>query len=260
MILDEIAEKSRQRVIQQKEHEPLEKMKQRAEAITHERYGCFRDALLEPGMSFICEVKKSSPSKGVIAETFPYLDIAREYEKAGASAISILTEPDYFQGSNDYLQQIRQQTMLPLLRKDFVVDPYQIYEAKVLGADAVLLICAILEPDTLRNYLRLCRQLGLEALVEAHDEQEIQMALQAGSEIIGVNNRNLKDFSVDIGNSVKLRRMVPSSIAFIAESGMKTREDIAQLEEADVNGVLIGETLMRSSDKKAMLRCLKGIT
>lgn len=259
MILDEIAEKSRQRVLQLKEYEPLEKLMQKAETMSHDRFGCFREALLESGMSFICEVKKASPSKGVIAEDFPYLDFANDYERAGASAISILTEPYYFLGSNAYLQQIRQQTYLPLLRKDFTVDPYQIYEAKILGADAILLICAILKQDTLQAYLELCYQLGLEALVEAHDELEIQMAIQAGASIIGVNNRNLKDFSVDIRNSIALRQLVPSNIAFIAESGMKTREDIAQLEQANVNGVLIGETLMRSADKKAMLQYLKGI-
>ena len=250
MILKEIA---------QKKQIPLEKLKQQAEAMDCGRFGCFKKALAEPGMSFICEVKKASPSKGIIAAEFPYLEIARQYAEAGASAISILTEPYYFQGSNAYLQQIRHITELPLLRKDFTVDAYMIYEAKIIGADAVLLICSLLEKEILEQYLQLCRQLGLEALVEAHDEQEIAMALNAGAEIIGVNNRNLKDFTVDIGNSMRLRKMVPEHVAFVAESGMKTREDIAQLEEAHVNGVLIGETLMRSADKKQMLQQLKGL-
>ena len=259
MILEEIAEKTRQRVAAQKKQIPLEQLKQQAEAMPCERFGCFQKALTEPGMSFICEVKKASPSKGVIAAEFPYLEIARQYDAAGASAISILTEPYYFQGSNAYLQQIRHITELPLLRKDFTVDAYMLYEAKVIGADAVLLICALLEKEALEQYLQLCRQLGLEALVEAHDEKEMAMALEAGAEIIGVNNRNLKDFTVDIGNSMRLRQMVPENIAFVAESGMKTREDIAQLEEAHVNGVLIGETLMRSENKKQMLQQLKGL-
>lgn len=259
MILEEIAEKTRQRVAAQKKQIPLEQLKQQAEAMPCERFGCFKKALTEPGMSFICEVKKASPSKGVIAAEFPYLEIARQYDAAGASAISILTEPYYFQGSNAYLQQIRHITELPLLRKDFTVDAYMLYEAKVIGADAVLLICALLEKEALEQYLQLCRQLGLEALVEAHDEKEMAMALEAGAEIIGVNNRNLKDFTVDIGNSMRLRQMVPENIAFVAESGMKTRADIAQLEEAHVNGVLIGETLMRSENKKQMLQQLKGL-
>lgn len=259
MILEEIAEKTRQRVAAQKKQIPLEQLKRQAEAMPCERFGCFQKALTEPGMSFICEVKKASPSKGVIAAEFPYLEIARQYDAAGASAISILTEPYYFQGSNAYLQQIRHITELPLLRKDFTVDAYMLYEAKVIGADAVLLICALLEKEALEQYLQLCRQLGLEALVEAHDEKEMAMALEAGAEIIGVNNRNLKDFTVDIGNSMRLRQMVPEHIAFVAESGMKTRADIAQLEEAHVNGVLIGETLMRSENKKQMLQQLKGL-
>lgn len=259
MILEEIAEKTRQRVAAQKKQIPLENLKQQAEAMDCGRFGYFKKALSEPGMSFICEVKKASPSKGVIAAEFPYLEIARQYDEAGANAISILTEPYYFQGSNAYLQQIRAITELPLLRKDFTVDAYMIYEAKIIGADAVLLICSLLEKETLRQYLQLCRQLGLEALVEAHDEKEIAMALATGAEIIGVNNRNLKDFTIDIGNSIRLRQMVPEQVVFVAESGMKNRADIAQLEEAHVNGVLIGETLMRSADKKRMLQQLKGL-
>jgi indole-3-glycerol phosphate synthase len=260
MILQEIAAKTRQRVAEQKACVPLAQLKMQAENMDCSRFGCFRQALLQPGMSFICEVKKASPSKGVIAADFPYQDIARQYDAAGASAISILTEPHYFQGSDDYLRQIRQLTDLPLLRKDFTVDDYMIYEAKTLGADAVLLICALLDSATLQQYLQLCQQLGLEALVEAHDEAEVQMALQAGARIIGVNNRNLKDFTVDIGNSIRLRKLVPENVVFVAESGMKTRADIAQLEAAQVNGVLIGETLMRSDDKKQMLQQLKGLS
>ena len=192
----------------------------------------------------------------MIAENFPYLEIAKEYEEAGAGAISCLTEPKYFQGKNEYLQKITENVKIPVLRKDFTVDEYMIYEAKVLGASAVLLICAILDMDTICRYIKICDQLGLSALVEVHDEEEMESAIEAGARVIGVNNRNLKDFTVDIGNSLRLRSQAPEEILFVAESGIKTAEDIRKLKEAKVNGVLIGETLMRSPDKKA---CLKGL-
>ena len=219
----------------------------------------FLQALQKDGMSYICEVKKASPSKGLIAPDFPYLAIAQEYEQAGASAISCLTEPFYFQGSDQYLKEIAATVQIPVLRKDFTVDEYMIYEARLLGASAVLLICALLPEETIREYIRICDSLGLSALVEAHDEEEIAMALRAGARIIGVNNRNLKDFTVDVHNSERLRSLVPPSVLFVAESGIKTAEDIGVLRKAGVNGVLIGETLMRSPDKKAVLDTLKGI-
>lgn len=219
----------------------------------------FEAALAAEGISFICEVKKASPSKGIIAQEFPYLQIAKEYEAAGAAAISCLTEPYWFLGKDVYLQEIASQVRIPVLRKDFTVDEYMIYEAKLLGASAVLLICALLPEETIREYIRICDSLGLSALVEAHDEEEIAMALRAGARIIGVNNRNLKDFTVDVHNSERLRSLVPPSVLFVAESGIKTAEDIGVLRKAGVNGVLIGETLMRSQDKKAMLDTLKGI-
>lgn len=218
----------------------------------------FEKALSKDGMSFICEVKKASPSKGVIAEHFPYREVAGEYEKAGADAISVLTEPYYFRGSDEYLREIREAVNIPLLRKDFTVDEYMIYQAKLIGADAVLLICAILSDMQLQEYAGLAHDLGLSALVEAHDEEEVGRALKSGAGIVGVNNRNLKDFTVDITNSVRLRRLVPKEVLFVSESGMKTREDIARLEENGTNAVLIGETLMRSADKAAMLRQLSG--
>ena len=203
-------------------------------------------------------MKKASPSKGVIAEDFPYEEIAAEYEAAGADAISILTEPYYFKGSDGYLEAIRRRVQIPLLRKDFTVDEYMLYQAKLLGADAVLLICAILSGEQLKEYAGIADELGLSALVEAHDEREIEMALAANARIIGVNNRNLKDFSVDINNSVRLRQMVPSNVLFVSESGMKSRADIRRLEENGTDAVLIGETFMRSSDKAGMLRELAG--
>ena len=209
-------------------------------------------------LSFICEVKKASPSKGVIAEDFPYLSIAKDYEAAGASAISCLTEPYYFQGSDQYLKEITDTVSIPVLRKDFTVDAYQIYEAKLLGASAVLLICAILTEEQLKEYGAIAESLGLSALVEAHDEEEVQMALRSGAKIIGVNNRDLRNFTVDIHNSVRLRKLVPEEILFISESGIKTAADIAVLKENGTNGVLIGETLMRSSHKKEELETLNG--
>ena len=219
----------------------------------------FEKALAEGDISFICECKKASPSKGLIAEEFPYVEIAREYERAGASCISVLTEPKWFLGSDRYLQEITEAVSIPCIRKDFTVDEYMIYEARLLGASAVLLICALLPEETIREYIGICDSLGLSALVEAHDEEEIAMALRAGARIIGVNNRNLKDFTVDVHNSERLRSLVPPSVLFVAESGIKTAEDIGVLRKAGVNGVLIGETLMRSPDKKAVLDTLKGI-
>ena len=258
MILEEIAAKTKERIEAKKRECPPAEVRAAARAMDCSTGFPFEMALAKPGMSFICEVKKASPSKGVIAEHFPYVEIGREYEKAGADAMSILTEPFYFQGSNDYLSAIRKEVSIPLLRKDFTVDEYMLYEAKKIGADAVLLICAILSQTQLEEYAGIARDLGLSALVEAHDGQEVQMALKANARIIGVNNRNLKDFTVDISNSVRLRELVPRDILFVSESGMKTRADIVKLEENGTNAVLIGETFMRSSDKAGMLRELKG--
>ncbi len=218
----------------------------------------FEATLKRHGMSFICEVKKASPSKGVIAEDFQHIDIARDYEQAGADAISVLTEPEFFFGSSEHLCEIKKYVGVPLLRKDFIIDDYQLYESKLLGADAVLLICALLDTETLRQCLSICDELGLSALVEAHDAAEVRSALTAGARIIGVNNRNLKTFEVDIHNCVQLRPLVPKDILFVAESGIKTAEDVEILRETGVDAVLIGETLMRSTDRKAALRELKG--
>ena len=258
MILDEIAAKTKIRVEKAKKKVSPEQMKRLAESQNPDTGFPFEKALAKSGVSFICEVKKASPSKGIIAEEFDYLSIAREYERAGADAISVLTEPDYFLGDITYLEEIHKQVGTPLLRKDFVIDEYMIYEAKASGASVVLLICALLEENVIRDYIRICDSLGLSALVEAHDEEEIQKAVRAGARIIGVNNRNLKDFTVDIHNGIRLRKCVPENILFVAESGIKTREDIMELEKGNVNAVLIGETFMRSEDKKAMLNQLKG--
>ncbi len=208
-------------------------------------------------IAFICEVKKASPSKGIIAEDFPYLEIAKEYVAAGADAISVLTEPEFFKGSNQYLTEISNAVPIPVLRKDFTVDEYQIYEAKLIGADAVLLICALLDTETIKKYLRLCNELGLSALVEAHTEEEIISAKEAGARVIGVNNRNLQTFEVDLNNSVRLRNKVSKDTIYVAESGIKTPQDMRVLKNAGVNAVLIGETLMRSPNKKDQLDQLR---
>ena len=218
----------------------------------------FEKRLREPGLSFICEVKRASPSKGLIAEDFPYTDIALDYESAGADAVSVLTEPEYFKGSDQILREIRDTVTLPLLRKDFTVDPFQIEQARALGADAVLLICAILTPRQLREYMAVADSFGLSCLVEAHDENELKTALDAGARMVGVNNRDLRTFEVDITTSVRLRGLAPKDVIFVAESGIKTPADVALLREHGVNAALVGETLMRAPDKKEALQSLRG--
>ena len=258
MILDEIAAAAKVRIEQDKNNITFDTMKHLAQAINQNTGFPFEKAITEKGIHFICEVKKASPSKGIIAEDFPYTEIARDYEEAGASCISVLTEPDFFKGSDVYLTEIKQLVSIPVLRKDFILDPYQIYQAKVIGADCILLIASLLPEDTIREYIKLCDSLGLSALVEAHDEREIASAVLAGARMIGVNNRNLKTFEVDISNSERLRKLVPEHILFVAESGIKSCSDIEQLRNAKVNAVLIGETLMKSPDKKKMLQELRG--
>lgn len=265
MILDKIAESAKKRIAEKKQKISFEEMQSTAVRKAAEEKNTqggflfpFEKALRGNDISFICEVKKASPSKGIIAEHFPYLEIARDYERAGAAAISCLTEPEYFLGSDRYLEEIAGKVRIPVLRKDFTVDSYQIYEAKMLGASAVLLICAILEDEQLKKYMEIADSLGLSALVEAHDEREISRALSGGARIVGVNNRNLKDFTVNVENSLNLRKYVPEDVLFVAESGIRTAEDIEKLREGNVQAVLIGETLMRCGDKKAMLKELRG--
>ena len=261
-ILNEIAEYTKVRIDAEKKNIPLSEVRELAEKLAKSDITApfrFEKALKDAApMAFICECKKASPSKGLIAEQFPYVDIAKDYEAAGATAISVLTEPKWFLGSDRYLEEISESVKIPCLRKDFTIDPYMIYQAKSFGASAVLLICALLSTEELKEYIAVADSLGLSQIVEAHDEYEIESAMDAGARIIGVNNRNLKDFTVDINNSGKLRSMVPESILFVAESGIKTREDVAKLESIGVNAVLIGETLMRAADKKAMLDTLRG--
>ena len=258
-ILDELASYARERVKLKKEEKSLEEVKAKALSLPRGNFA-FEKALKKDDIAFICECKKASPSKGLIAPDFPYLQIAKEYEAAGGDCISVLTEPKWFLGSDQYLEEITQAVNIPCIRKDFTIDPYMIYEAKLLGASAVLLICAILSKDELREYKAVADELGLTALVEAHDAHEVETALDIGARVIGVNNRNLKDFSVNTDNSKKLREMIPEDVVFVSESGVKTPEDIAKLREIGADAVLIGETLMRAEDKKMMLAKLKGQT
>ena len=256
-ILDKLAEHAKERVEAAKKVLSLEDARRRALELSKGGFE-FEKALKKDDIAFICECKKASPSNGVIAEVFPYLDIAKDYEAAGADCISVLTEPKWFLGSDEYLREIAENVSIPCIRKDFTVDEYMIYEAKLLGAKAVLLICSILTAEQIKKYIGICDELGMSALVEAHDEAELRTAVACGARIIGVNNRNLKDFSVDTGNSRRLRELAPSDVSFVSESGVQSAEDIRLLREAGVNAVLIGETLMRASDKKAKLAELKG--
>lgn len=251
-ILNTIAENTELRYAEIIKSKPLSEVKAKALSLPKGNFE-FENVLNGSDLSFICEVKKASPSKGIIAKDFPYLDIAMEYEKAGAAAISCLTEPKWFLGSDEYLKEIAKAVKIPVLRKDFTVCDYQIYESKLLGADAILLICALLDSETIKEYISVCDSLGISALVEAHNENEINSALSAGARIIGVNNRNLKDFSVDVNNSNRYRSMIPNDIIFVSESGIKNHSDIKVLQNNGTNAVLIGEALMRASNKKQML-------
>ena len=260
-ILEKIAEHTRIRVSEAAAKVPEELLRDKAyEKLVsgNGRVPSFTDALARPGMSFICECKKASPSKGIIAEDFPYLDIARDYEAAGASAISVLTEPEWFKGSLSYAEEIASTVSIPVLRKDFTVSPYMIYEAYLAGASAVLLICSLLDEKTLAKYRTLAEDLGLAALVETHDEDEVKMAIDAGASIIGVNNRNLRTFEVNAANCLRLRDKVPDGILFVAESGINSHDDIKLLNDNKVDAVLIGEAMMKSPDKKAFLAELRG--
>jgi len=270
-ILDEIAEKTKSRVETAKKTAPFDQVRKKAIALADKsgsrEWGVgsvkeasrlpFEKAVAEPGLSFICEVKKASPSKGVIAEDFPYLQIALDYESAGASAISVLTEPDYFLGSDQYLKEIADAVAIPTLRKDFVIDPYQIYEAKILGAKAVLLICALLDGPTLAEYIKTADETGLSALVEIHNEAEAEQAVRAGAKIIGINNRDLKTFRVDLAVTAGLRSLLPAGVLAVAESGIKSPEDIRAVSAIGIDAVLIGESMMRAPDKRQFLAELK---
>ena len=256
-ILDQLAEHARQRVAVARMISPMEDIRREALLLPNGDFP-FERALSGDDLAFICECKRASPSKGMIAPEFPYLDIAKDYEAAGAEAISVLTEPKWFLGSDDYLREIAASVAIPCLRKDFTVDEYMLYQAKLLGASAALLICAILDGAELMDYIQICDGLGLSALVEAHDEAEVEMALKAGAKIIGVNNRNLNDFTVDTGNSRRLRAMIPRNILFVSESGVKDAADVQAARAMGADAVLVGEALMRATDKRAKLAELRG--
>lgn len=258
MILDDLAAYARLRVARDKEKIPLDIIKKSAEKMNHGDF-CFEQALKKQGLSFICEVKRASPSKGIIDEKFDYLQIASDYQNIGADCVSCLTEPKWFLGSDEIFCDIRKKINLPMIRKDFTVDKYQLYQAKCMGADAVLLICAILDTGTIKEYLEICDNLGLSALVETHNEKEIESAVTAGARIIGVNNRNLGDFSVDIKNAERLRSLVPKTAVFVAESGVKTAEDVKAVYQSGADAVLIGEAMMKSDNKRELLQSFKRV-
>ncbi|KZX14811.1 indole-3-glycerol phosphate synthase [Methanobrevibacter cuticularis] len=265
MILDKIVKTTKDRIEEKKKKLPIEKLIAEIEAKNRnmdeisDKPFPFENALKSDDISLICEIKRASPSKGIISDDFNYLEIAKEYEKGGASAISILTEPYFFKGHDKYISEISSHVTIPILRKDFVIDHYMIYEAKLLGASAILLICSILSKDQLNEYIKISHNLGLSALVEAHTHEEIKIAISAGARIIGVNNRNLKNFEVNIDTSINLRKHVPKNILFVSESGIKTQEDIKILRDNKVNGALIGESLMKSKDKVEAISKLKNI-
>lgn len=256
-ILTRIANRTRERIAKEEQEIPVEVLKEKIAAMPSAPD--FYKALKKDGMSFICEVKKASPSKGVIAEDFPYTEIAMDYEKAGAAAISCLTEPFWFMGLDRYVEEIAGKVSIPILRKDFTINEYMIYQARAMGASAVLLICAILTDEELKGYRELAESLGMHALVETHDEEEIKRAVDSGAKIIGVNNRDLRTFTVDVNTSLRLKKLVPDDKVFVSESGIKTPEDVKKLYDNHTDAVLIGETLMRADDKKAMLDNLKGV-
>ena len=256
-ILTRIANRTRERIAKEEQEIPVEVLKEKIASMPSAPD--FYKALKKDGMSFICEVKKASPSKGVIAEDFPYTEIAMDYEKAGAAAISCLTEPFWFMGSDRYVEEIAEKVSIPVLRKDFTINEYMIYQARAMGASAVLLICAILTDEELKRFRELAESLGMYALVETHDEEEIKRAIDSGAQIIGVNNRDLRTFTVDVNTSLRLKKLVPDDRVFVSESGIKTPEDIKRLYDNHTDAVLIGETLMRADDKKAMLDNLKGV-
>ncbi|MCA6072250.1 MAG: indole-3-glycerol phosphate synthase TrpC [Endomicrobium sp.] len=257
MILDKIVAATRRRVDEEKSKKSFDVIKKEALTAIGKLSYKFEESLLKPDINFICEIKKASPSKGIISNSFDYKQIALEYQKAGVSAISVLTEPDFFLGSKDYLQEIKNLVSIPVLRKDFIIDSYQIYESKIIGADAILLICSILKREILKDFFETASEIGMSCLVEAHDEKEIEMALDIGAKIIGVNNRNLRDFEVDFNNSMKLRKLVPSDKIFVSESGIKTKEDIDILRTNNVNAILIGEELMKSKNISLKIKELK---
>ena len=258
-ILEQIAADTHIRIEKQKEIISLSDICSKAEATPKKNFAFEKSLRANPDIAFICECKKASPSKGLIEPDFDYLKIAKEYEAAGADAISVLTEPKYFLGNNAYLREITETVSIPCIRKDFTVDEYMIYEAVTLGASAVLLIVSLLDEKKLKEYLQICETLGLSALVETHDEEEVKIALSVGARVIGVNNRNLKDFSVSNENSIRLRELIPKDVIFVSESGIKNAEDIKALREIGVDAVLVGETMMRADDKEAKLKELKGI-
>lgn len=252
-ILDKICSSKVKEIEGRKKQLPLAKLEKALNGLQPTRD--FGEAIKSPeSVKLIAEVKKASPSAGVIREPFNHIEIARLYEQGGASAISVLTDEQFFQGKLEYLTEIKQVVKLPLLRKDFIIDPYQIYEARVAGADAVLLIARLLSNEKLRAYLKLSHELGMVCLVEVHNADEIKRTLDTDAMIIGINNRDLSTFKTDLETTFKLRSLIPEGKTIVSESGISTRNDIKRLKECGVDAVLIGETLMRATNIIAKIR------
>ena len=258
MFLEKIVKSVSKRLKMKKATLPPGKIAEQALGMPPKSGFPFEKALVTNDIAFICEVKKASPSKGIISHDFPYTRIAKDYEAGGAAAISVLTEPEFFLGSDEYLRDISDSVTIPTLRKDFIIDPYQIYEAGILGASAILLIAELLDEKSIREYINTAHSLGLSVLTESHSLPQMEKAIAAGARIIGVNNRNLETFEVDINTSINLRVKAPQELIFVSESGISTPEDIAILRENKINAVLIGETLMRSADRVKTLEMLRG--
>lgn len=257
MILDEIVEKRKIQLEREKATADFETVKKAAERLGRQCIS-FKNALAKPDrLSVISEVKKASPSKGLIQPDFAPVKIAKEYESCGANAVSCLTEEHYFQGSSEYFKAIRQAIGLPMIRKDFIIDEYQIYEARLMGADAILLIAAVLDDEKLKRFGDTARSLGLDILAETHDESELERVLALDFDIIGINNRNLKTFEVTLETTAKLAGMIPEGKVIVSESGIRDNADMKTVRSYGADAVLIGETLMRSGNIGATLTALR---
>ncbi|MCM1022983.1 MAG: indole-3-glycerol phosphate synthase TrpC [Prevotella sp.] len=255
MILDDITEKRREQLSREIAAVPLTEVRDIAEKAAKQPTGrSFKAALKSlPRPAVIAEVKKASPSKGIISEDFRPAEQAAAYQKAGAAAVSCLTEEYYFKGSAEYFKAVRKTVGIPMIRKDFIIDPYQIYEAKAMGADAVLLIAAILSEEQLKEYRLIAEELGMDVLAESHDERELEAVIAAGCTVFGINNRNLKTFETSLENTRRLAKLVPEGGILVSESGISTAEDMKLLADLGADAVLIGETLMRSGSMAASL-------
>lgn len=260
MIIDDIVASTFERVAENKKRNSIDKLARLAfEKPINKDYPFEKALRNKANLAYIMEIKRCVPTKGEITRNFDYKSIAKEYEDIGATAISVMTEPDYFKGDDDFLAEIARIVKIPVLRDDFIVDEYMVYESKLLGADAITLICSVLDEITLMRCLNLAENLGMSAVVEAHSSMQVKKALRVGAKIIAVNNCDLRNFEIDMNNSLELQKMIPEDVIFISRSGVKTYQDICKLEENNVNAVMVGEVLMRSHDKRKTFEILQGL-